>query len=137
LTKGLGWTANSPLKKTEEEQEMRRVTLMLATMAVMMGLFATVAYAVTIAGTDEGEVILESNLDDTIFGRGGADRIRADVFGPKHGSPRDTDVARGNRGDDRIRIDDGDGRDTAIGGSGDDVCVGDPGDELDCETESQ
>jgi hypothetical protein len=116
---------------------MRRVTLMLAAMAVMTGLLATVAYAVTIAGTDEGEIILESNLDDTIHGRGGADRIRADIFGPNHGALRDTDVARGNRGADRIRVDDGDGRDTANGGRGDDVCFGDPGDELDCETESQ
>jgi hypothetical protein len=116
---------------------MRRVTLMLATMAVMMGLFATVAYAVTITGTDQGEIILESNLDDTIFGRGGADRIRTDIFGPNNDAPRDTDVANGSRGADRIRVDDGDGRDTANGGRGDDVCAGDPGDELDCETELQ
>ena len=125
---------------------MRRVTMMLAAMALMVPLFAAVAYAATIIGTDESEILLDSTLDDTIAGRGGGDELRADAFGPAgflQPTPtpqdqRDTDKVHGNRGNDLIRVDDGDGRDTATGGrGGDDRCVGDPGDELDCELESQ
>ena len=111
---------------------MRRVTLLVAAMALMVSLFAAVAYAATIQGTREAEVLIESNLDDKIFGRGSADEIVADFFG------NDTDVVEGNGGNDDIFVEDGDGRDTAIGGdSANDQCFGDPGDELDCEDEVQ
>ena len=110
---------------------MRRVTLMLAAMALMVSLFAAVAYAATIYGTSEAEILIESDRNDMIFGRGGGDTIDASIF------TNDTDVVKGNRGSDTIYVDDGDNRDTAIGGKGVDVCVGDPGDQLDCETEVQ
>jgi hypothetical protein len=109
---------------------MRRVTLALAAMAVMVSLFAAVAYAATIEGTSEGEILLESNKNDTIKGRGGGDEIRANVFGPQFGNPPDRDVVYGNAGNDELRVEDGDGRDTANGGNGVDGCVGDPGDEF-------
>ena len=48
---------------------MRRVTLMLAAMALMVSLFAAVAYAATIVGTDKNDTITETNRDDTIAGR--------------------------------------------------------------------
>jgi hypothetical protein len=114
---------------------MRRVTLMVVVMAVMVSLFAAVAYAATIEGTNEGEELFESNLNDTIFGRGGADIIDAGgTFGEPNG---DRDVVYGNRGNDDIRVDDGDARDTVNGGNGsDDRCLGDPGDELNCEVET-
>ena len=119
---------------------MRRVTLMLVALAVMVTLFAAVAYAATIDGTRKGEVLLESSENDTIFGRGGGDRIQATVFGPGGDigeTPEDRDVVYGNAGNDGIQVDDGDGRDTAIGGNGDnDVCIGDPGDQLVCEQEA-
>jgi Ca2+-binding RTX toxin-like protein len=116
---------------------MRRVTLMLAAMAVMVSLFAAVAYAATIEGTNENDILLESQLDDTIFGRARGDDIFADIFGPAFGDPADTDVARGNQGPDFIRVDDGDGRDTANGGIGNDTCFSDPNDELiSCEREN-
>jgi hypothetical protein len=125
---------------------MRRVTMMLAAIAVMVPLFAGVAYAATIEGNVDSEILIEGNLDDTIFGRGGGDEIRADAFGPEGfltcGEPPapcagpDTDEAKGNAGDDFISVDDGDTLDTATGGKGNDVCVGDALAELNCEDES-
>ena len=108
---------------------MRRVMMLLVAMAVMVSLFAAVAYAATIEGTREGEILQESNLNDTIFGRGGSDVINARTFA------NDRDVAYGNAGHDQIHVVDGDGRDTANGGNGIDACYGDPNDELNCEEE--
>ena len=110
---------------------MRRVTMMLAAIAVMVPLFAGVAYAATIEGNVDSEILIEGNLDDTIFGRGGGDEIRADAFGPQGfllETNRDVDEANGNGGGDLIVTDDGDGQDTANGGAGDDTCVIDAND---------
>jgi Ca2+-binding RTX toxin-like protein len=108
---------------------MRRVMLMLAAMAMMVSLFAAVAYAASIVGTDQAETLRESNLNDTIAGRAGGDTIDASEFAG------DEDKVNGNRGADTIDVADGDGFDTVKGGKGDDDCIGDAGDELDCETE--
>ena len=109
---------------------MRRVTMMLAAMALMVSLLAAVAYAATIEGTNqEGEILQESNLNDTIFGRGGSDVINARTFA------NDRDVVNGNAGHDQIHVDDEDGRDTATGGNGVDECHIDPNDEANCENE--
>ena len=126
---------------------MRRVTLMVAAMAVMVSLFAAAAYAATIDGTSQGDILLDSQLNDTIFGRGSGDEIRADAFGasgtlitvgqpPQPCCGPDTDVANGNAGGDFINVADGDNLDTANGGNGNDVCVGDTLTELNCEQES-
>ena len=110
---------------------MRRVMMLLAAMAVIVTLFAAVAYAATIEGTSQGERPFESNLNDTIFGRGGADFSDATPF------TNDTDRANGNAGNDEISVADGDDRYTANGGNGADVCFGDPGDEfINCEDEN-
>jgi Ca2+-binding RTX toxin-like protein len=126
---------------------MRRVMKVLAAMAVMVTLFAGVAYAATIEGTSQGDILLDSQLNDTIFGRGSGDEIRADAFGtggegllicgtePCDFGP-DTDVARGNAGGDFINVNDGDTLDTANGGDGNDTCIGDTLAELNCENES-
>jgi Ca2+-binding RTX toxin-like protein len=124
----------------------RRVMMVLAAMAVMVTLFAAAAYAATIEGTSQGDILLDSQLNDTIFGRGGGDEIRADAFGlegfltcgdpPAPCDGADTDVAKGNAGSDFINVDDGDTRDTATGGDGNDFCVGDTLAELNCENES-
>jgi Ca2+-binding RTX toxin-like protein len=108
---------------------MRRVMLMLAAMAVMVSLFAAAAYAANIEGTSAGEILLESDRNDTIKGRGGSDLIDAQVFF----DIGDRDIVYGNPGNDEIGVEDGDNRDTVYGGQGDDVCFGDPGDELNCE----
>jgi Ca2+-binding RTX toxin-like protein len=119
---------------------MRRVTMLLAAMAVMVTLFAGVALAAAIEGTSAGEILIESDRNDTMFGRGGRDEVDAGAFGP-NGFLLDTDperdVANGNGGNDVVFVDDGDGRDTANGGRGNDVCFSDPNDELiSCEEEN-
>jgi hypothetical protein len=43
----------SLLEKGKEREQMRRVTLMLAAVAVNVGLFAAVVYAATIEGTSQ------------------------------------------------------------------------------------
>ena len=107
---------------------MRRVTMMLAAMALMVSLFAAVAYAATIVGTRGGDLLFESQKRDTIYGRAGMDFIDASTF------PDDRDEVNGNRGADNIDVHDGDSLDTANGGKGVDTCVGDIGDELkNCE----
>jgi len=101
--------------------------MMLVALAVMVPLFAAVAYAATIEGTSEGEILQESNKNDTIFGRGGADTILAQRFPGTvtATSPADTDVAKGNLGNDIINVRDGDPADTAAGGEGTDTCYTD------------
>jgi hypothetical protein len=116
---------------------MRRVTLMLAAMALMVALFAVVAYAAEIQGTINNETIIETERNDQIAGRGGNDDINAGFYniGQTPGGLGDTDNVKGNRGDDFIDVVDGDNRDSANGGRGTaDECVGDPGDDLtNCE----
>jgi len=110
---------------------MRRVTLMLAAMALMVSLFAVVAYAAEIQGTDKQDVLNESTGDDTIYGGARGDTIFANLYG------MDRDEVWGNSGHDAINVTDGDDADRVEGGDGWDVCSGDPGDHLDCEQESQ
>ena len=116
---------------------MRRVTLMLAAMAVMVALFAAAAYAAEIWGTEANDTILESKQDDRIFGRQGGDKIFANLYGPD-GLIRETDADRdkayGNRGPDNIYATDGDNEDTLDGGLGHDECFGDDDDVfVNCE----
>ena len=107
---------------------MRRVTLMLAAMAVMVSLFAAAAYAAQITGTERSETLRESDRSDWITARAGADTVLADFEGPD-----DTDRVRGNKGMDTIYVNDGDDLDHAMGGKGFDICYGDAFDDLDCE----
>jgi hypothetical protein len=74
------------------------------------------------------------NGDETVNGRGGDDVLRLQVCGdndvplnePEDTTDSDADIANGNRGKDRVRVDDGDIQDTATGGAGsNDRCVGD------------
>ena len=97
---------------------MRRVTLMLAAMAMMVALFAVVAYAAEITGTDNTETLNESNKNDQIHALVGDDVINAQTY------PGDRDRAHGNKGDDTINVNDGDTRDIAYGGKGTDKCNG-------------
>ena len=117
---------------------MRRVTMMLSAMAVMVLLFAGVALAATIEGTSFGEFLIDTDRNDTMFGRGGGDGVFASAFGPEGfllPTDPDRDEANGNRGRDFIDTDDGDGRDTANGGPGTDECVIDANDTpRSCET---
>jgi hypothetical protein len=73
--------------------------------------------------------------DETVFGRQGDDRLLLNECGDTEGedgdpatpdNDSDVDKGYGNRGQDRVRVDDGDIQDTASGGAGqNDRCVGD------------
>jgi len=115
---------------------MRRVTLMLAAVAMMVSLFAVVAYAAEIEGSDNGETLTETQRNDKINGHEGNDAINANTYplSQTPGGLGDTDKAKGNKGDDTINVADGDNRDIANGGRGIDTCVADPGDDVkNCE----
>ena len=113
---------------------MRRVTLMLAAVAMMVSLFAVVAYAADITGTNNTETLNETDRNDHIHALLGDDEIDASLYG------NDTDRGHGNKGRDFIDLRDSDGKDTAWGGDGEDDCwgdtaaVGDGGDKfISCE----
>jgi Ca2+-binding RTX toxin-like protein len=124
---GVGTGANSLLDQTKEGK-MRRVTLMLAAMAMIVSLFAVAAYAAEIWGTAQNDDIYETNQDDNIFGRQGNDYVTAAKY------EGDTDKVEGNRDNDTISVEDGDNKDRVDGGQDFDVCVGDPNDVIiNCE----
>jgi hypothetical protein len=116
---------------------MRRVMLMLAAVAMMVSLFAAVAYAAEIQGTDHDETLIESERNDVMRGHRGNDTIDAafyDLDETLPGGLGDTDNVKGNRGDDFIYAHDGDPDDTVNGSSGWDECWVNPGDEVkNCE----
>jgi len=98
---------------------MRRVTLILAAVAMMVSLFAVVAYAAEIQGTGNSETLFETQnegANDKIIGHRGEDQLFADQFGS------DTDKVKGNRQNDIIHVEDDDFDDTADGGPGTDTC---------------
>lgn len=82
-------------------------------------------------GTNGRDTLYERGgrgVPDTIYGKGGNDRIFADLFGA------DRDLLYGGPGGDRLDAQDGDGRDRLYGGPGFDVCYVDEGDFYrDCE----
>jgi hypothetical protein len=63
-------TGATSLLDQAKEGKMRRVTLMLAAVAMMVALFAVVAYAAEIQGTENKDLLTESNRGDTIKIRG-------------------------------------------------------------------
>jgi len=103
---------------------MRRVTLMLAGVAMMVSLFAVAAYAAEITGTGNSEQLGETNRADTIKAFAGDDKIFANQFAKSQtpGGDGDTDRCHGGAGDDYCNVRDGDGSDTAWGGKGIDYC---------------
>jgi len=118
---------------------MRKVTMMVALVALMVALFATAAYAVNkqcakspCEGTSSRDTLYErggDGVDDNISGLQRNDYINARSF------TDDVDELFGNSGDDTLDARDGDGFDTLNGGRGNDTCYGDAGDEfVSCET---
>jgi hypothetical protein len=127
-------TGATSLLDQAKEGKMRRVTLILAAMAMIVALFAVVAYAAEIQGTNNSEQLYESERSDTIKALEGDDFIDATRF-RSTATSEENDRAHGNQGDDTIWVNDGDGDDHAFGGEGDDACRGDLGDEFSgCET---
>ena len=114
---------------------MRRVMLMLAAVAMMVSLFAVVAYAAEIQGTENDDLLTESNRGDTIKALAGNDQICAGFNDNEcnagydraqtPGEFGDRDRVHGNKGDDLIDLLDDDGKDIAWGGKGIDRCYGD------------
>jgi hypothetical protein len=114
-------TGATSLLDQAKEGNMRRVTLMLAAMAVMVSLFAAAAYAAAeIWGTSHRDEIFETNQDDKIYGREGDDYIDARRY------DGDQDKAYGNRDEDIISVKDGDEQDYVDGGEDYDKCWADP-----------
>ena len=103
---------------------MRKTGLMVALVAVMAALFATAAYAATIEGNDNPNVLIETAGDDRLEGRGGGEVLAANNFGG------DRDVLVGGGGNDRLLANDGDTMDIVNGGAGFDICVVDARSEV-------
>jgi Ca2+-binding RTX toxin-like protein len=97
---------------------MRKATLVLGVVALVIALSATAAYAVvTIIGDADDNILTESDGDDIIFGKAGEDGINAFEFAD------DRDELRGGRGNDALDAQDGDGDDLLVGGGGtQDIC---------------
>jgi RTX calcium-binding nonapeptide repeat (4 copies) len=97
---------------------MRKITLLLSVLALVVALSATAAYAlVTITGDSGDNILRESPEDDIMYGRGGVDVLEAFDFSG------DRDELRGGAGNDNLDAEDGDGDDFLYGGRGNnDVC---------------
>ena len=126
---------------------MRRIVMVGALVALLVGVFAPAALAriftctdLPCYGTQERDNINERpafGVPDEIYGRKGGDRINAGI------SPGDVDLVSGGRGGDRLITDDvpagappefADDLDEVRGGRGTDTCRVDEGDEyVNCE----
>src|SRR5215217_91597 len=114
---------------------MRKLTMLVALGTIFSLVVAAPALAelvVELGGGDNtyNERACPPNGDETVFGRRGDDVLRLQVCGDTANEPdatdSDADIGNGNRGKDRVRVDDGDIQDTATGGAGsNDRCVGD------------
>jgi RTX calcium-binding nonapeptide repeat (4 copies) len=112
---------------------MRRTTILVAVVALMVALFASAAYAAATAvyGTNGDDYMVNESsgfADDRIYALDGDDYINA-VLGWSTTSS-DTDKLFGGKGDDVLAADDGDGADLLNGGPGDDYCPGTQGDRF-------
>jgi RTX calcium-binding nonapeptide repeat (4 copies) len=112
---------------------MRRMTILVAIVALMVTLFATAAYAAATAvyGTNGDDYVINESsgwVDDRIYGLAGDDYINAVVTWSTTNS--DTDKLFGGKGDDILGADDGDGADLLKGGPGYDRCWGTQGDRF-------
>ena len=125
---------------------MRRIVMVGALVALLVGVFAPAALAriftctdLPCYGTQERDDINERpafGVPDEIYGLRGVDRINAGI------SPGDVDFVSGGRGQDRLITDDGpndfpelvDDLDEVRGGRGTDTCRVDEGDAyFNCE----
>ena len=96
---------------------MPKVTTMVALVALLTVLAASVAYAATIVGNANNNYLRETCKGDTMYGRAGDDVLDADNCGGE------TDVLYGGRGNDWLLVADHDARDILVGDKGFDTCV--------------
>jgi hypothetical protein len=116
---------------------MRKIVIMGALVLLVVGVFASAAYARTFTctdlpcnGTSGPDVINERpafGVPDEIFARAGADNVNAAI------SPGDVDILHGQRGADTLdtyeQFPESDSLDTVYGGRGTDTCRVNDGDE--------
>ena len=100
---------------------MRKTTMTVALVALLVALFVTAAYALT--GTSGADDLVDpSSGNDSIYGAGGPD----DIFGDYQQdgvADNDADLVAGNRGADFASGRDKDTLDTVKGNRGSDICV--------------
>jgi Ca2+-binding RTX toxin-like protein len=96
---------------------MRKTVVMMALVALLTVVAASVAYAAVKEGNAGDNYIRETCRDDTLIGRGGNDTLDANNCGD------DVDRLKGNAGNDRLLANDGDTLDRLRGGPGFDTCV--------------
>ena len=108
---------------------MRKLTMVVALVAVLVPLVAAAAYAADqliycrtapCYGTSNNDKIFErkgNGVFDKIIMRGGHDIVLASRY------INDTDIVKGGRGWDKVKVNDGDRFDTASGGRGGDWCI--------------
>jgi Ca2+-binding RTX toxin-like protein len=106
---------------------MRRITLLLVCMAVMVCAVAAVAYARQINGTNQGETIIGTANNDQISARGGGDLVKAKAGNDTVFGGDGSDDLLGQRGNDELHG--GDGADTLKGNAGDDDLFGEAGND--------
>ena len=115
---------------------MRKLTMVVALVVMLVPLFAAVAFAadqliycksVPCYGTSNDDKIYErkgNGVFDKIIMKGGHDLVLA------NGYTNDTDRVKGGSGYDKINVADGDRHDTASGGKGGDWCIVDSRSEV-------
>ena len=104
---------------------MRKGTMMVALMALLVAIFATAAYAQTFIGDSGNDTFYETPGNDQMYGYGGQDRLEAwqEFY--------DRDKLYGGRNNDYLNADDEDPDDLLVGGRGqNDRCFVDAGDEV-------
>src|SRR5215204_747002 len=114
---------------------MRKLTMLGALVTLFSLVLAAPALAALVVNLGPGKHPYNArrcppNGDETVSGLAGDDVLRLQVRGDTANEPdatgSDADIGNGNRGKDRVRVDDGDIQDTATGGAGsNDRCVGD------------
>ena len=96
---------------------MRKTAMMIALVALLTLVAASVAYAAMIQGNDRSNTLGETRGNDTMYGYAGDDELDANTYSG------DADRAYGNADDDLILVNDNDRLDAAVGGFGFDTCV--------------
>jgi len=107
---------------------MRKLTMVVTLVAVMVPLLAVAAYAgnqviqcrgIPCVATGSQDLVKErigNRLNDKIYLKGGSDQVRADKY------RADRDLIYGGKGYDLIYVNDGDTHDRIRGGAGNDKC---------------
>jgi Ca2+-binding RTX toxin-like protein len=121
---------------------VRRITLLLISMALMVGVASSVALAVTkdcqantdCFGTNQADTLTGSSGEDHIFGLGGSDLIRGLGSGDELSGGSGGDEVSGGAGGDDIfgaggadELRGGDATDDIFAGNGDDTVIGGAG----------